>query len=147
MQTPFIRRAAHARRRVMEVGNDKKVAAKYLTAVRGLPAEIRLIGLGQALATLLSRGKSEDGAGPSQLYVHIERWMLEDSPNPVYVGAYEKPKLVSAIVGTGKDDIAVLQRNYRLAVAELDAYLAVLKRFAEIFLSEESDKAPHRESA
>jgi CRISPR type III-B/RAMP module-associated protein Cmr5 len=129
----FIERAQHARARVLAAKSGKE-ADKYLTAVRRLPAEIRLVGLGQALAILLSRsdGRKADQDGLRRLYDDIEDWMLDASPNKIREAPQKTPRLLQAIID-GEND------RYRLMVAEVDGYLAVLKRLAEIFLSNEGE--------
>jgi CRISPR type III-B/RAMP module-associated protein Cmr5 len=140
MQTGFVERARHARERVTALKRGDTVSDKYLTAVRGLPAEIRLVGLGQALATLLSRGKSDGGAGFKLLYDHVEDWMLLKNPHQVYPSpTAAAPRLLHTI-------IAGDNTNYQLAVAEVDAYLAVLKRLAEIFLTPDKRAADPAQS-
>ena len=129
MQSAFIKRAQHARECVTRLVDEKNLAAEYVRAVRGLPAEIRLVGLGQGLAVLLSRsdGKMD---GYRRLHDDIENWMFSGNPNKVYTITDGERRLLRAII-TGD------QQKYRLAVAEVDAYLAVLKRLAEVFLTPE----------
>jgi CRISPR type III-B/RAMP module-associated protein Cmr5 len=132
MQNAFIERARHARERVLAVKQDATAAEKYLTAVRGLPAEIRLVGLGQALATLRSRseGRETEKDGNRRLYRDVEHWVLDGNPIKIFPTSSENPRLLHAIVAGDNS-------KYRLAVAEIDGYLAVLKRLAEIFLSDD----------
>lgn len=131
MQNDFILRANHARRCVNAV--PKQAADKYLTAVKGLPAEIRLIGFGQALATLLAKGEQ----GDRLLYDHIEEWLQTHN---IYAKA-TAPSLLNSIISGNN-------AQYRRAVAEADAYLAILKRLAEAFLTPAKREAePRREAA
>ncbi|UYN93738.1 MAG: type III-B CRISPR module-associated protein Cmr5 [Enhydrobacter sp.] len=125
MQSDFIERAKHARTRVADIEKLPAAAAReYLSAVRALPAEIRAIGLGQALATLLNRS-SRPTDGFARLYHHLEHWLMQRS----YKGAVAAPpQLLAAVIGGSN-------AQYRHATAEADAYLAVLKRLAEVFLS------------
>jgi hypothetical protein len=132
MQSAFVGRAAHARQCVIRMKTgDQEAAADYLRAVRGLPAEIRLIGLGQALATLRAR----DNKGSAALYTDVETWVMGRG---IYQNTSSAPALLNAIIGpqSSAPPGSQLQQNYRLAVAEIDAYLAILKRLAEVFLDD-----------
>lgn len=127
MQTDFIDRARHARKCVHDMKGKQGAVAEYLTAVRGLPAEIRLVGLGQALATLLSRSDPKKAkTGFRHLYDHVEDWLMVRA---IYDRPKDKPALLHAIVDGDNG-------QYRRAVAEADAYLAVLKRLAEALLTQ-----------
>lgn len=123
-----LRRAKHALEKVRETAGKKDQIAEYLSAARGLPAEIRMNGLGQAIAMLRARGVGNKGA--MALYEHVSDWMCrQGSPSPYGGEPKEKAKdvLLDKIVG-GKESA------YRQAYVEIDAYLAWLKRFADAFL-------------
>ncbi len=133
-----LQRAKHALERVRETAKKQPLVDEYLSAARGLPAEIRMNGLGQAVAMLRARGVKNKGA--MALYEHVSDWMCRpNSPSPYH--GKEKPEeaLLDAIVG-GKESA------YRQAYVEIDAYLAWLKRFADAFL-EKSDDAPQKEAS
>ncbi|MDG4602004.1 MAG: type III-B CRISPR module-associated protein Cmr5 [Defluviicoccus sp.] len=134
-----LQRAKHALDRVKKMQPGKpEVIKEYLSMARALPAEIRMNGLGQAIAMLKAR--SVEKAGPKKLYEHVSDWMCrKGSPSPYH--GKEKPEeaLLDAIVG-GKESA------YRQAYVEIDAYLAWLKRFADAFL-EKSDDARQKEAS
>ncbi|SUS04822.1 Type III-B CRISPR module-associated protein Cmr5 [Candidatus Defluviicoccus seviourii] len=133
-----LRRAKHALERVRETAKKRALVDEYLSSARGLPAEIRMNGLGQAVAMLRARGVKNKGA--MALYEHVSDWMCRpNSPSPYH--GKEKPEeaLLDAIVG-GKESA------YRQAYVEIDAYLAWLKRFADAFL-EKSDDARQKEAS
>lgn len=131
-----LRRAKHAIACVRDMKKPENAGAiaEYLSAARGLPAEIRMNGLGQAVAMLRARGVGNKGA--MALYNHVSEWMCRpNSPSP-YAG---KDALIDAIVAEGEP-------AYRQAYVEIDAYLAWLKRFADAFL-EKSDGDPQKEAS
>lgn len=139
MQSAFIERARHARACIAKVPARDK--SDYLNAVKGLPAEIRLIGLGQALATL----RANDKKGRKLLYEHLEDWIFDSKSGRIYASRpAQPPYLLHALIGDGPpgQTVSSVQGNYRLAVAEADAYLAILKRFAEVFLTDEKPSPP-----
>lgn len=119
-------RARHALAKVRDTAKEKALIDEYLSAARGLPAEIRMNGLGQAIAMLRARGVKNDGA--MALYKHVSDWMCRPgSPSPYH--GKEKPEeaLLDAIVNGP-------EAAYRQAYVEIDAYLAWLKRFADALL-------------
>lgn len=124
-----LQRANHAIDRVRKMKAEKpEVIKEYLSMARALPAEIRMNGLGQAIAMLKAR--SVGRIGPSKLYEHVSHWMCrQGSPSPYRGEPEEKAKelLLDKIVKGGEP-------AYRQAYVEIDAYLAWLKRFADAFL-------------
>lgn len=145
-----LRRAKHALSYVREMEKEfnkvknsdlnkaKKTIDEYLSAARGLPAEIRMNGLGQAIAMLRARGVKNEGA--MALYSHVSDWMCRpNSPSPYHSKQKPEDALLDAIV-TGDEPA------YRQAYVEIDAYLAWLKRFADAFL-EKSDDAKQKEAS
>lgn len=134
-----LRRAKHALHKVKDIRDNKKgVVDEYLSTARGLPAEIRMNGLGQAIAMLRARGVKNKGA--MALYEHVSDWMCRpNSPSPYHGKEKSEEALLDAIV-TGDEPA------YRQAYVEIDAYLAWLKRFADAFL-EKSDDAKQKEAS
>ncbi len=122
-----LRRAKHALERVKKMQDEKsEVIKEYLSMARALPAEIRMNGLGQAIAMLKAR--SVDRIGPKRLYEHVSHWMCrQGSPSPYHGKDKPEEALLDAIVTGGEP-------AYRQAYVEIDAYLAWLKRFADAFL-------------
>jgi len=126
-------RARHALAKVRDAGGSKGMIDEYLSAARGLPAEIRMNGLGQAIAMLRARGVKNDGA--MALYRHVSDWMCRpNSPSPYHGKENPEEALLDAIVNGPEHD-------YRQAYVEIDAYLAWLKRFADALLEKPRDGA------
>lgn len=124
MQSIQQERFKHALVRVRRMGERGKDArSTYLTGVRQLPADIRNVGLGQALAMLSAR--ATDSEGHRQLLGDIQDWLLLANSASPYHGS---TNLFNAITDNN-------EAKYLQAHAETDAYLAFLKRLAESFLS------------
>lgn len=138
METAFVARAKHARAciRRMQQPERKAAAAEYLNAVKGLAAEIRMISLGQALATL--RAKSEKpGNGFQQLFEDVESWVRECK---IYTTQPPLSLFDALIDGDKGKTLEDVQQKYCAAFAEIDDYLAILKGLSEVFLVQK--KAP-----
>lgn len=130
-------RARHALAKVRDTAKEKKIIEEYLSAARGLPAEIRMNGLGQAIAMLRARGVKNQGA--KALYEHVSDWMCRpNSPSPYQGKENPEEALLDAIVNGP-------EAAYRQAYVEIDAYLAWLKRFADALL--EKPKEGRKEEA
>lgn len=126
-------RARHALAKVRDAAGSKGMVDEYLSAARGLPAEIRMNGLGQAIAMLRARGVKNDGA--MALYRHVSDWMCRHgSPSPYGGKEHPEEALLDAIVHEPEHD-------YRQAYVEIDAYLAWLKRFADALLEKPKEGA------
>lgn len=125
-------RARHALARVRDTAKEKKIIDEYLSAARGLPAEIRMNGLGQAIAMLRARAVKNKGA--EALYKHVSDWMCRPgSPSPYQGKAKPDDALLDAIVNGP-------EAAYRQAYVEIDAYLAWLKRFADALLEKPAEE-------
>ncbi len=135
------RRAIHALKEVLEIKrlqeeatrNDKKPSAKngfqYRSYVEGFPATILQIGLGQALASLLSQAKGDKEHDRYRLYNSLQSWLCGDDPDMPF-SRYQPsrdfaqaPRLIAALT-TCEEHI------YLHAHAEALAYLEWLKKFA-----------------
>jgi len=94
----------------------------YKSYVSGLPAEIIMSGLGQAMA--LVRSKSGKNGNP-QLYEHLNSWLCSDRPN----SPYPKGDLIRQIVNGD-------EAHFIHAQEEAMAYLEWLKKFAVALLAD-----------
>jgi len=92
---------------------------EYRDLVRKLPAMIQANGLGQTLAFLMTN------ASKRVLYRHLEAWLCQRAPAPVYPpDAGARPDLMRAL---SQGDSLTLRR----ATREAQALAVWLKRFAE----------------
>ena len=121
------RRAKHALARIRKQQKHPR-QSEYLSYAKALPASILQNGLGQAMATLLAAGKSNDDDPHFLLYRDLEDWLCGNDEDAPYRGA---PGLLEAI--TTKD-----QRHYLRAQAEAQGYLNWLKKLAAAHLKAES---------
>ncbi|CAL1241060.1 type III-B CRISPR module-associated protein Cmr5 [Candidatus Methylocalor cossyra] len=120
-----LRRAQHALARVR--AKQGQNYGKYVSYAKALPAEILQMGLGQALATLLSAAKGLTSDPHYLLYHDVKDWLTgRDNPDAPYAGQSD---LMAAI--TQRDEAAYLH-----AQAEALAYLEWLKKFAVAFLQD-----------
>ena len=120
-----LRRAQHALARVRT--KHGRNYGKYVSYAKALPAEILQMGLGQALATLLSAAKGATSDPHYLLYDDVKDWLTgRDNPDAPYAGQSD---LMTAI--TQRDEAAYLH-----AQAEALAYLEWLKKFAVAFLQD-----------
>ena len=100
----------------------------YVSYVKALPANVRSLGLGQALAFALAKCK-DDPINPYRLlYDHVTDWVCQRS---IYSGATPENFMTMLTGGT--------QTQYLHAQIETMAYLEWLKKFAVAQLKE--DKA------
>ena len=107
---------------------------KFNSYVQSLPASIMMVGLGQAVATLLASAKlsvSEEKRKPRHraykiLYKILSNWLCRNSTEAPY-GDTQDVDLLDAI--TSHDE-----RAYLKAQAEAMAYLEWLKKFSNAYL-------------
>ena len=129
------RRAADAYEKIELVSKrDAEFQKRYRSYVAGLPAMIVMSGLGQALASLLSRAGTggPDKSAHRLLYDHVAKWLggiQEEAPYRQVISG-ETKLLIDEI---NKRD----QATYLHAQAEAMAYLEWLKKFAQAFLAGE----------
>lgn len=111
------KRATAAYNRVSEVlDRHPKQAKEYLRQVRDLPSKIQQSGLGQTLAFLRSKSKSDVAYGLA--HTHLESWLTECGYAETSDGVLP----------------ALMQRDsatYRRAMVDALAFAGWLKRFAE----------------
>lgn len=123
-QTMQQRRAKFALEAVEAVRKNKDVdQGEFRAYASGLPAMVRMSGLGQAMAFCLTKG-----AAYRRLYDILSEWLIkEGQPYHGHKG------LMEGI--TGED-----MGRYRAAQAEALALLDWIKKFAVAYLREETDK-------
>ena len=119
-QTLAQRRAKHA----LDCVNGIKDGdyGNYKSYVGGLPANILMSGLGQAVATLRAGGKPAH----RKLYEHLSDWLCSDDEDRPYPAG----DLLEHITNHSED-------FYLHAQGEAMAYLEWLKKFATAFLKDE----------
>ncbi len=133
--------ALEAVRNVAGRAND--VQRMYASYAKSLPAMILMAGLGQALATAMSKGAGSASGGNAEawrlLVGHLEVWLVRRCPESPYRGA-APPE-----TGDGPAGLALMraivdhdQRAYVIAQAEALAYLQWLKKFANALLAREA---------
>lgn len=143
------RRAEEALRAVRGLeGRDQATRKAYTSYAKSLPATIVMAGLGQAVATAMSKagGSEQAGVGGDReawaaLLRHLEAWLLApDNPASPFAGRkqadLERPGLALVQAITEGD-----QSAYLAAQAEALAYLEWLKKFANALLAERSGTA------
>ena len=117
------------------------VQRMYASYAKSLPAMILMAGLGQALATAMSKGGGSASGGNAEawrlLVGHLEAWLVRQCPESPYKGA-------GGAQGDGSAGLALMraivdhdQRDYVIAQAEALAYLQWLKKFAHALLARE----------
>jgi CRISPR-associated protein Cmr5 len=117
-QTMQQKRAAHAYNKVnaLEAENYRN---RYGTLVRGLPAMIQTDGIGQTLAFLLAKAKTDTRNEHYAAYTHLEDWLRQrENFN------FQQEKLIEWLLKQPSD-------VYRQVATEAQAYLSWLKRFVE----------------
>lgn len=130
------RRAANALSAVRQV--EKRNAKLYVSYAKALPATILQLGLGQAMATLLS--KSQGKQDPHQmLYTQVAGWLCSDDPDVPFRKKHDRD-LMQLIVDANQD-------AYVLAQAEALAYIDWLKKFAVAYLSPDARRAQEETKA
>lgn len=137
------RRAEHALQAVTDLTGQGALASGYKSYVKGAPAMILTLGIGQALATFLARAGNEQDKGQGgtpdayrKLFDHATDWLFsQEDPTGLY-GSKE------AITDRGariKAILALGQRDYLILQSEALAYLEWLKKFANALLVEQAE--------
>lgn len=98
----------------------------YVSYLKGLPATMRLIGLGQTLATLRAAGAAKAGDPHTVLCGHVQAWLCRDDPRAPYRGQAD---VVKAIIDGS-------EAQYRWALLEALAWCQWAKALAEATLHE-----------
>jgi len=136
------RRAAHALKRIeahrdRNKGKQKPDYGNYVSYTQSLPATILMNGLGQALATLLSKAEGDLKKPHGLLYSDLQDWLCGSDPAAPYSKASGGEKcLMEAII---KND----EQAYLKAQTEAFAYLVWLKKFANAYLEKGKDDDDH----
>ncbi len=116
---------------------EKEAYAGY---VKGVPASIVMIGLGQTMAAQLAQGGKDTGKGQGgqapnahrQIYLHLEQWLCGGDPE----SPFEPPPSDAARGRWLMQQLcAASEETYLIAQAEALAYLEWLKKFANAFLT------------
>lgn len=121
---------------VWEVKEKRKdIFDKYESLVKGFPAIITNNGLGQAVAYLFSKSKTEDGSLSAEglLLSHLEKWLCKSElnedvayyPRP-YDEEYNENKPGVLLESIREKD----STRYRQATLEALAFINYLRRFA-----------------
>lgn len=112
-------------------GSGSSPLGHYVSYTKALPANIRSLGLGQAMAFLLAKAKGDTQDPHRLLYNHVAEWLYErgiyDAHKPVQLPDKFMTHLVN---GT--------QTQYKQAQIEAMAYLEWLKKFAVALLTTEA---------
>jgi CRISPR type III-B/RAMP module-associated protein Cmr5 len=112
----------------LEAANQAKLRKGYYSLIRGFPSMVQSMGIGQALAFLMSRAQDEEAH--RTLRDHLTEWLFHaDSPVPWTQKAdrYDKPenKLMSRLLDESDPEI------WWFAEEEAIAFSLWLKRFTE----------------
>ncbi len=118
---------------------DPKQLGKYVSYIKGLPANILKNGLGQAMAMERMGATKDDGH--KLLYKDIEDWLMAKREPALFSGAHQSngpapAHLLAAIVHPDTKEA-----DYIRAQAEALAYLEWLKKFAVAFLTVADEQA------
>lgn len=118
------------------MGRDSKLGKDYRSAVRKAPAMVKMNGLGQTLAFLLSKEEKEASAAKKSpdkaegyLYKHLDEWLCGPEASVAWPDDLKDRPLMERIM-------EVESTVYRQATQEALAYLGWLKRFAEAYFPE-----------
>ena len=117
-------RALHALQVVSELEQKgPQHYGNYLGYVKALPANVRSLGLGQALAFLLAKAEGDLNKPHGQLYKTVTAWLCT---RPIYIDATPQatPQNFMENLTQGTQD------QYLHAQIETMAYLEWLKKFA-----------------
>jgi CRISPR type III-B/RAMP module-associated protein Cmr5 len=137
--TPLDRkRAKNALDAVSSLVGQGGVASGYKSYVKGAPAMILTLGLGQALATFLARaGNDEDkgqGGTPAAyrtLFDHTTNWLFAEDPTGLLAAEREHSDPARRIAAL----LALGQRDYLILQSEALAHLEWQKKFANALLA------------
>ena len=122
-------RAQHALAAITALANQNPPTyGNYVSYVKALPANVRSLGLGQALAFTLAKCKGDLNKPYGLLYAHVTDWIGKQA---IYTAA--TPQNFMTMLTSGD------QTQYLHAQIETMAYLEWLKKFAVAQLKE--DKA------
>lgn len=122
-------RAQHALAVITKLANQNpSTYGNYVSYVKALPANVRSLGLGQALAFALAKCEGDRKKPYGLLYEHVADWICQ---RRIYPGANVTTLMTELTGGT--------QTQYLHAQIETMAYLEWLKKFAVAQLKE--DKA------
>ena len=149
--TPLDRkRAADALKAVIELVDQGDVAAGYKSYVKGAPAMVLTLGLGQALATLLARAGNDESKGQGgtpaayrTLFDHITGWLFGAEDPTGLLGSRQ----VDDRAGRIRVILDLGQRDYLTLQAEALNYLEWLKKFANALLGEPETRPPNAPGA
>ncbi len=124
-----LERAETALRKVRNIKEtlDVEEADRFASYVEGLPAAILTNGLGQALATLLSKSGQGRKDPHYKLYECVQDWLCRDSSQAPYRLAED---LMDAIVSNDR-------QTYLRAQTETLSLLKWLKKFAVAYLKKD----------
>lgn len=130
------RRAQHAWKAVERAGqlSSKDAKKDFAREAKRLPVRIKTAGLGQALAFLNAKSKSDSEDYRGQLLKELGNWLLKErrlAPWPK--GATDRDAVIQAIIG---GDAKLLRR----ATEEALFYLQWLTRFSEAEFKPDEDK-------
>lgn len=134
-------RAEFALKKIEQLSEQKEKAKEAALYIRRLPAMTFGNGLGQALAFLLAKTKSNDEQAlavhpAGQVYLIIAEWLVEK--REVYSG---KPvDLIKAMMSNNRG-------RYMIAQEETWALLDWLKKFADAILPDEKSEPATGEGA
>lgn len=122
-------RAIHALAAIngMPQRNQPAKCSRYLSYVKALPANVRSLGLGQALAFALAKCEGDLTEPHGWLYSHVTGWI--GSQPHIYADATPNNFMDKLTGGT--------QAQYLHAQIEAMAYLEWLKKFAVAQLKED----------
>lgn len=125
------RRAGDALDKIRLVETQDTNAKLYASYVKALPATILQLGLGQAMATLLSAAKGNKQDAHYILYDHVSDWLCGNDEDAPYQGKTEKGLIATIVQGN--------ESMYVHAQSEALAYISWLKKFAVAFLPSEDN--------
>lgn len=130
MQTPQQQRACYALERVQKAIQSRVDSKEYSSYASGLPAMIRMNGLGQAAAFYRAKGSGKDSKAIAylSLYRLLSDWLCKEPLAPFQ----KHPDLLEGIT---RSDM----HSYLLAQAEALALLDWVKKFAKAFMKPEDE--------